>query len=228
MTAAPPDGRGEVLLALARAAIDAALEGPPLPPTSPEPWLAAPGACFVTLKQDGQLRGCIGNIVAQGSLRDAIVRNAQSSALRDLASARSPARARRTNRDPLLSRSSDARGQRWRRARRLLPAGAACADPPGRSAVVIPSVGEQLPDPRAFSITARQGQLPPNAGCLAPSPSAHRPSTGRSSREDHARSQPPPLGAQATHGRIQAICPARVTLQDGRGVCFVRQRAGEQ
>ena len=77
------DPRGPVLLALARAAIASSLGGPPVQRPTDAPWLDEPGACFVTLKQDGQLRGCIGNILPLPTLYDAIVRNAESAALRD-------------------------------------------------------------------------------------------------------------------------------------------------
>ncbi len=42
------------------------------------PGLLADGACFVTLENKGQLRGCIGNMVANGPLYEAVVRNAIS------------------------------------------------------------------------------------------------------------------------------------------------------
>ena len=40
------------------------------------PVLRADGGCFVTLENDGQLRGCIGNMTATGPLYEAVVRNA--------------------------------------------------------------------------------------------------------------------------------------------------------
>ncbi|HEY0137149.1 MAG TPA: AmmeMemoRadiSam system protein A [Nannocystis sp.] len=148
------DPRGEILLGLARAAIEAALGGPPLPPGKPEPWLDAPGACFVTLTQDGQLRGCIGNILPQGSLRDAIIRNAQSSALRD-------PRFRPLTRDELdhtrieISLLSAMESIPADSEAALLAALRPGTDgllltARGRSAVFIPSVWEQLPDKREF------------------------------------------------------------------------------
>ena len=39
--------------------------------------------CFVTLTENGQLRGCIGNILPAGPLCEAVMENAQSAALRD-------------------------------------------------------------------------------------------------------------------------------------------------
>ena len=45
--------------------------------------LSAPRGCFVTLKQHGTLRGCIGQIGAQLPLQRAVVENAASAAVRD-------------------------------------------------------------------------------------------------------------------------------------------------
>ena len=151
---AQTDPRGSTLLSLARAAIDAALGGPPLPPGEPEPWLDAPGACFVTLTQGGQLRGCIGNILPQGSLRDAVIRNAQSSALRD-------PRFRPLTRDELdhtrieISLLSAMESIPADSEAALLAALRPGVDgllltARGRSAVFIPSVWDQLPDKREF------------------------------------------------------------------------------
>jgi AmmeMemoRadiSam system protein A len=74
--------KGNVLLPIARAAISRALN---IPRAADEtaPWLAEPGACFVTLTQQGQLRGCIGTLQAHRSLLDDVKSNAVSAALRD-------------------------------------------------------------------------------------------------------------------------------------------------
>ncbi|MDD2776994.1 MAG: AmmeMemoRadiSam system protein A [Gallionella sp.] len=76
------DNRGDILLPIARAAISRALH---IPRTADEtaPWLAENGACFVTLTQYGQLRGCIGSLVAHCALLDDVKSNAVSAALRD-------------------------------------------------------------------------------------------------------------------------------------------------
>jgi AmmeMemoRadiSam system protein A len=47
------------------------------------PWLAEHGACFVTLTQSGELRGCIGSLQAHRSLLADLKSNAVSAALRD-------------------------------------------------------------------------------------------------------------------------------------------------
>lgn len=74
--------QGEVLLPIARAAIARALN---VPHTADEsaPWLAQHGACFVTLTQSGELRGCIGSLQAHRPLLDDVKNNAVSAALRD-------------------------------------------------------------------------------------------------------------------------------------------------
>jgi AmmeMemoRadiSam system protein A len=47
------------------------------------PELSDPGAVFVTLNKNGQLRGCIGSIEAHRSLIDDIIYNAQAAAFKD-------------------------------------------------------------------------------------------------------------------------------------------------
>ena len=74
--------QGKILLPIARAAISRALN---VPCTADEsaPWLAEQGACFVTLTQHGQLRGCIGSLQAHRPLLDDVKHNAVNAALRD-------------------------------------------------------------------------------------------------------------------------------------------------
>jgi hypothetical protein len=67
------------LLRLARQTVKDYLNGKK--PTEPEaaklpPPLRAEAACFVTLENRGQLRGCIGNMVAEGPLYQSVIRNA--------------------------------------------------------------------------------------------------------------------------------------------------------
>jgi uncharacterized protein len=47
------------------------------------PFLEEPGACFVTLKLNNQLRGCIGSLEAYGMLVDDIIENAYNAAFMD-------------------------------------------------------------------------------------------------------------------------------------------------
>ncbi len=48
-----------------------------------EPWLEDPGACFVTLRRSGQLRGCVGSIHAYRPLREDVRSNARAAAFSD-------------------------------------------------------------------------------------------------------------------------------------------------
>jgi len=74
--------QGSILLPIARAAISTALN---IPKAADETalWLAEPGACFVTLTQNGELRGCIGSLQAHRPLLDDVKYNAVSAALHD-------------------------------------------------------------------------------------------------------------------------------------------------
>ncbi len=74
--------RGATLLSVARAAIASAL-GPDRAAAPDAPWLQESGASFVTLTQNGQLRGCIGTLEARRSLRTDVQANAVGAALRD-------------------------------------------------------------------------------------------------------------------------------------------------
>lgn len=91
MTSPIPAGeRGEVLLALARRALIEAF-GAEVEPggesavdSDAEPdWLAEPGASFVTLKIDGELRGCIGSLLAYRTLAEDVSGNALAAAFHD-------------------------------------------------------------------------------------------------------------------------------------------------
>jgi AmmeMemoRadiSam system protein A len=74
--------KGTTLLHLARAAIakELGFESHDLPRTD---WLEEPGATFVTLTLQGQLRGCIGSLEAHRPLIEDVQRNAVASAFRD-------------------------------------------------------------------------------------------------------------------------------------------------
>jgi len=74
--------RGRILLPIARAEISRVLN---VPSSADEtaPWLAELGACFVTLTQDGELRGCIGSLQAHRPLLTDVKSNAVSAALHD-------------------------------------------------------------------------------------------------------------------------------------------------
>ncbi|HPT49608.1 MAG TPA: AmmeMemoRadiSam system protein A [Accumulibacter sp.] len=76
------DGLGALLLIVARNAIGARF-GVAERTTAHEPELAEPGATFVTLTQDGRLRGCIGSLDARRPLDRDVAENAVAAAFRD-------------------------------------------------------------------------------------------------------------------------------------------------
>jgi hypothetical protein len=76
------DDHGEALLEVARDAIARHL-GEPGVAHDARPWMRAPGASFVTLTQEGNLRGCIGSLEAHRPLVDDVRANAIAAAVRD-------------------------------------------------------------------------------------------------------------------------------------------------
>ncbi len=80
------NNRGKRLLQLARASIAQAL-GMDYPSqdaaATDEQWLQDKAACFVTLKKQGELRGCIGTLEAYRCLRDDVEANAKAAAFKD-------------------------------------------------------------------------------------------------------------------------------------------------
>lgn len=76
----------EILLSLARASIKSQFEGGRIDTSAlieEYPQLEESGATFVTLSQEGRLRGCIGSIIAHRSLLDDVIENARSAAFKD-------------------------------------------------------------------------------------------------------------------------------------------------
>jgi hypothetical protein len=76
----------EFLLNLARETLEHTATNGPLPSVNRQnlpPKLAATKACFVTLTEKGELRGCIGHIFPQEPLYQAVEDNAENAARRD-------------------------------------------------------------------------------------------------------------------------------------------------
>ncbi|MDO9195710.1 AmmeMemoRadiSam system protein A [Rhodoferax sp.] len=73
---------GQTLLPIARASISVAL-GRTIEAAEDAVWLQELGACFVTLTQQGQLRGCIGTLEARRTLLADVKANALAAAFRD-------------------------------------------------------------------------------------------------------------------------------------------------
>lgn len=78
----PPQDAGRVLLPLARAAIAEEFGAAHATPADAA-WLREVGACFITLKHGGKLRGCIGTLRAHRVLADDVTANAVAAAFRD-------------------------------------------------------------------------------------------------------------------------------------------------
>ncbi len=79
------DKQGSLLLQLARDTIGGrlGLTDRPLHQQCTEAPYNQPGATFVTLKINGQLRGCIGNLEPSGTLVESIIANAEGAAFHD-------------------------------------------------------------------------------------------------------------------------------------------------
>ena len=81
--AAPlPREAGQVLLPLARAAIAGEL-GIARTARDDMPWLRLQGACFITVTEAGNLRGCIGTLRPHRALAEDVRSNAVAAAFRD-------------------------------------------------------------------------------------------------------------------------------------------------
>jgi AmmeMemoRadiSam system protein A len=75
--------RGRILVAVAREAIEAESSTQYGTLEWREEWLRATAASFVTLRQEGELRGCIGTVDAHRALGDDVTHNAHAAAYRD-------------------------------------------------------------------------------------------------------------------------------------------------
>jgi len=81
LTPYPPDA-GRVLLPIARAAIASEL-GLGHVASEDRQWLTQQGACFITLKREGKLRGCVGTLRPHRTLAEDVKANAVGAAFRD-------------------------------------------------------------------------------------------------------------------------------------------------
>ncbi len=157
---------GATLLHVAAASIEhGSARGTPLPvdPTDYPAGLRTEGACFVTLKRNGRLRGCIGSPRAHRPLIEDVAENAYAAAFRD---DRFPALTSADKRDLTLSISVLSPPVAMTFAdeadllRRLRPGtDGLIVEAEGRRALFLPQVWETLPQPRAFL-----GQLKLKAG----------------------------------------------------------------
>ncbi|MEJ5241859.1 MAG: AmmeMemoRadiSam system protein A [Anaerolineales bacterium] len=76
----------QILLRLARQALEEGVRGKPLAPldlSTLPPRLQEPGASFVTLTKEGELRGCVGTLEAHQPLAEDVREHAVAAALED-------------------------------------------------------------------------------------------------------------------------------------------------
>ena len=118
------------------------------------PVLAEPGAVFVTLNKNGQLRGCIGSIEAHRPLIDDIIRNARAAAFSDTRF--EPVEPREMNEISieisLLSKPEKVVYENTKDLKRLLKPGidGVILEKGFYRAVFLPQVWEKLPDFNTF------------------------------------------------------------------------------
>jgi len=78
------DVQKQTLLAVARDTVEAVTTNRPMPkPKSDDPELNAHCGCFVTLKNKGRLRGCIGQFISERPLIELVSQMAKASATGD-------------------------------------------------------------------------------------------------------------------------------------------------
>lgn len=154
---------GPALLVRARNAIAAHLRQPTQPEAA-HPALALPGATFVTLTQNGALRGCIGTLEAHRSLDQDVRANAVAAAFRDprfspLTLAELPrTRVEVSLLTPPLPMSFSSEADALRQLRPNVDGVILIAGPGGRlgRSTFLPQVWEQLPEPRQFLAHLKQ------------------------------------------------------------------------
>ncbi|HZP93019.1 MAG TPA: AmmeMemoRadiSam system protein A [Burkholderiales bacterium] len=149
----PQSDKGQVLLGIARAAI-ARRFGLWLEADEQADFLHSPAASFVTLKQEGRLRGCIGSLEPRRTLLEDVRANAQAAAFQDPRfTPLAPAELNRIDIEvSVLSALSPVRFRDERDAISELRAGEdgvvlAWRDKRG---TFLPQVWESLPEPAAF------------------------------------------------------------------------------
>ncbi len=146
---------GETLLRIAAASIDHGLtHGTALAPANAPQALLDNGACFVTLKHQGKLRGCIGTVEAYRPLIEDVAENAFSSAFRDprFPPLREEERAGLSLSISVLSPSHPMTFTDEESLLKQLSPGTdgLIIEDQGRRALFLPSVWESLPEPAAF------------------------------------------------------------------------------
>ena len=148
-----PAQAGVTLIDIARGAIEEGLHGTARRAFD-APWLKRPGATFVTLLKDGELRGCIGSLQATKPLGEDVAENAQGAAFRD---PRFPALGAfewpqcRVEVSLLGAPTTISFADEAELVRRIRPGeDGLILEADGRRATFLPQVWQGVPDPRAF------------------------------------------------------------------------------
>jgi AmmeMemoRadiSam system protein B/AmmeMemoRadiSam system protein A len=150
---------GRTLVGLARGGVRQALGGAPIALPA-EPWLRERRSSFVTLMQDGRLRGCIGSLEASRALGVDVVENAAAAALSDRRFA--PLGAHELDsiavEVSVLSAPALLRFAEEETLYDILRPGidGVVLESRGARATYLPQVWEQLPDPREFLASLMQ------------------------------------------------------------------------
>jgi len=160
--------RGRILTGLARAAI-ASLFGHPAPQRpNGEPWLDEHRACFVSLHQRGELRGCIGATAPRASLFEELVHCARAAAAEDprfepVAEPELPGLSLEVSvLSPMEPVPVTGPGKAEALAALRPGVDGLLLEAEGRRAVFIPAMWEELPDPADFvGHLRRKAGLPP-------------------------------------------------------------------
>ncbi len=240
-----PERDGHRLAQLARGALEAALGGPPC--GHPEDC-GEPGASFVTLTLDGELRGCMGSLTPNGSLVEDLLDHARAAAFHDPRF--DPLRREELPRLGVeVSLLSPLRPLAWSDEadllRQLRPGvDGLLLECEGRNVTFLPQVWEELPDPPAFLLALKRKAGWP-AGFWSPHLRAWTYTV--ESWRDEPRPRPPtaadlagPAGAgflyPARHwhrladGRLRCdVCPHGCALREGQaGRCVLRRREGNR
>ena len=157
--------RGAILLSIAREAIGAGIDGEWMRGEWEEDWLRTTGASFVTLRDAGELRGCIGTVDAHRPLGDDVTRNAHAAAYRDprFPPLAADERERLEVEVSLLSPRFEIRVESEAQAAHELRPGVdgVVLEYQGSRATFLPQVWESLPDPIDFlAELRRKARLP--------------------------------------------------------------------
>jgi AmmeMemoRadiSam system protein A len=158
---------GEILLPIARAAIADAL-GFTVSADESASWLTEHHACFVTLRKNDSLRGCVGSIEARRNLLEDVKRNAVAAAFNDTRFPRLRAHefaqtvievSLLTPPQPFAIMASEAE-----LIAQLVPRlDGVVLELGSRRATFLPQVWESLPEPREFlAELKRKAELPPD------------------------------------------------------------------